>query len=73
MCIVGTEYIILGEMPMSELSNIRIFPLSMFDFETEYIAKLELANGLESGNHISNLNFNLNYKLNLIKKLPSIQ
>ena len=43
---------------MSELSNIRIFPLSMFDFETEYIAKLELANGLESGNHISNLNFN---------------
>ena len=42
---------------MSELSNIRIFPLSMFDFETEYIAKLELANGLESGNHISNLNF----------------
>ncbi|MFQ9451065.1 MAG: HNH endonuclease [Coprococcus sp.] len=43
---------------MRELSSIRIFPLSMFDFETEYIAKLEIANGLESGNLISNLYFN---------------
>ena len=43
---------------MRELSSIRIFPLSMFDFETEYIAKLEIANGLESGNFISNLYFN---------------
>lgn len=48
----------LGEIPMRELSSIRIFPLSMFDFETEYIAKLEIANGLESGNLISNLYFN---------------
>lgn len=58
MCIIEFEYIILGEMPMRELSSIRIFPLSMFDFETEYIAKLEIANGLESGNFISNLYFN---------------
>lgn len=35
---------------MGELSSIRIFPLTMFDFETEEIAKLEIANGLESGN-----------------------
>lgn len=48
----------LGEIPMRELSSIRIFPLSMFDFETGYIAKLEIANGLESGNLISNLYFN---------------
>ena len=46
MCIIEIEDIILGEMPMRELSSIRIFPLSMFDFETEYIAKLEIANGL---------------------------
>ena len=58
MCIIEIEDIILGEMPMRELSSIRIFPLSMFDFETEYIAKLEIANGLESGNLISNLYFN---------------
>ena len=58
MCIIEIEDIILGEMPMGELSSIRIFPLSMFDFETEYIAKLEIANGLESGNLISNLYFN---------------
>lgn len=43
---------------MGELSSIRIFPLTMFDFETEEIAKLEIANGLESGNHFSNLYFN---------------
>lgn len=58
MCIIEIEDIILGEMPMRELSSIRIFQLSMFDFETEYIAKLEIANGLESGNLISNLYFN---------------
>lgn len=68
MCIVETEYIILGEMPMSELSNIRIFPLSMFDFETEYIAKLEIANGLESGNYISNLNFNSYSRMDVCRK-----
>ena len=43
---------------MGELSSIRIFPLTMFDFETEEIAKLEIANGLESGNLFSNLHFN---------------
>ena len=32
---------------MGELSRIRIFPLTEFDFETEEIAKLEIANGLE--------------------------
>lgn len=48
----------MGEMLMGELSSIRIFPLTMFDFETEEIAKLEIANGLESGNHFSNLYFN---------------
>ncbi len=58
MCIIEIEDIILGEMPMRELSSIRIFPLSMLDFETEYIAKLEIANGMESGNLISNLYFN---------------
>ena len=35
----------MGEMLMGELSSIRIFPLTMFDFETEEIAKLEIANG----------------------------
>lgn len=43
---------------MSELSRIRIFPLTMFNFETEEIAKLELANGLESGSLFSDLYFN---------------
>lgn len=43
---------------MGELSRIRIFPLTMFEFETEEIAKLEIANGLDSGNLFSNLYFN---------------
>ena len=43
---------------MGELSRIRIFPLTEFDFETEEIAKLEIANGLESGSAVSNLYFN---------------
>ena len=43
---------------MGELSRIRIFPLTMFDFKTEEIAKLELANGLGSGNLFSSLYFN---------------
>ena len=43
---------------MGELSRIRIFPLTEFDFETEEIAKLEIANGLESGSSVSNLYFN---------------
>lgn len=55
-------------MPMRELSNIRIFPLSMFDFETEYIAKLEIANGLESGNLISNLYFNSYSRMDVCRK-----
>ena len=38
---------------MGELSRIRIFPLTEFDFETEEIAKLEIANGLESGSSVS--------------------
>ena len=58
MCVITIGYIILGEMCMGELSSIRIFPLSMFDFKTEYIAKLEIANGLESGNIFSSLCFN---------------
>lgn len=45
-------------MFMAELSRIRIFPLTMFDFETEEIAKLEIANGLESGISVLNLYFN---------------
>lgn len=43
---------------MGKLSSIRIFPLTMFDFETEEIAKLEIANGLGSGNYFFTLNFN---------------
>ena len=43
---------------MSKLSTIRIFPLTMFEFETEEIAKLEIANGLGSGNYFFYLTFN---------------
>lgn len=68
MCIIEIEDIILGEMPMRELSSIRIFPLSMFDFETEYIAKLGIANGLESGNLISNLYFNSYSTMDVCRK-----
>lgn len=50
MCAITINDIIVGEMLMGELSRIRIFPLSMFDFETEEIAKLEITNGLGSGN-----------------------
>ena len=53
---------------MSELSSIRIFPLTMFYFETEEIAKLKIANGLESGNHFSNLNFNSHSLMNAYGK-----
>ena len=54
---------------MSELSSIRIFPLTMFYFETEEIAKLKIANGLESGNHFSNLNFNSHSLMNAYGKI----
>lgn len=53
---------------MSELSSIRIFPLTMFYFEIEEIAKLKIANGLESGNHFSNLNFNSHSLMNAYGK-----
>lgn len=43
---------------MDKLSRIRIYPLTTFDFETEEIAKLELANGLNSGNPFSSLYYN---------------
>lgn len=55
-------------MLMGELSRIRIFPLSMFDFETEEIAKLEIVNGLGSGNFFENLYFNSYSRMNAYGK-----
>ena len=50
---------------MGKLSRIRIFPLATFDFETEEIARLEIANGLESGGSVTNLYFTSCAKMDL--------